>query len=110
MNLNRQRGKRAQKKIAEKLNGLDIGILGKVDVLTEHFIVEVKDKAKFVGEKWLEQVEKHKDRKEFKGRKCLVIVHKRGRRYENSIVMMRLKDFLELLNGLLPRTGKISDK
>ena len=109
-NINRQRGKRSQKKIAEKVNGIDIGVLGKIDVLTEKFIIEVKDRAKFIGENWLEQVEKHKDRKEFKGKKCLVIVHKRGRRYENSVVMMRLKDFLELVNGIISGVSQIPNK
>jgi hypothetical protein len=39
---NRQRGKAHQKKVAEMLNGIDIGILGGEDVLTDDFSIECK--------------------------------------------------------------------
>ncbi|MEM0324940.1 MAG: hypothetical protein QXW35_03505 [Candidatus Aenigmatarchaeota archaeon] len=92
-NKNRQRGKRAERKIAEKLGGRRVGILGKEDVITEKFIVEVKDRKEFVGEKFLMQAEKHKT----DNKVCIAIVHIRGKRYEDSIVLIRLKDFKELV-------------
>lgn len=91
--LNRKRGKRAQKAIAKKLNGRDVGILGKEDVITERFVVEVKDRAKFIGDGFLQQAEKHCT----DGKIPIAIVHIRGKRYDNSIVLIRLKDFKALL-------------
>lgn len=96
--LNRQRGKRAQKRFEDILCGFNVGTLGKFDILTENFIIEVKDLARFVGDTFLKQAEKHLSDKRFKNKKATAIVHIRGTRYENSIVMLRLKDFLELLN------------
>ncbi len=63
--------------------------------MSDNFIVEVKDFQRFHGEKILSQVEKHLGR--YPDKKCLGIVHLRGKNYENSIVLVRLKDFLEIL-------------
>lgn len=60
---NRQRGKAHQKKVAEMLNGIDIGILGGEDVLTDDFSIECKSVMKFVGEKWYAQCVKNNKRK-----------------------------------------------
>jgi len=106
--INRQRGKRAQKKIAERLNALNIGTLGKVDLLHEEFIVEVKDRAKFIGDNFLKQAEKYT--KDFPNKIPISIVHIRGTRYDNSIVLIRLKDFVEVINGTIRGGGKIPDK
>lgn len=96
MKLNRNRGKRAERQVASHFdNGIRVGILGKVDVLADKFIIEVKDRASFSGERFLSQVEAY--RTEYKDKIPIAVVHLRKTRYENSIVLIRLKDFKELL-------------
>lgn len=91
---NRQRGKRHQKKIAEKLNGLNLGTLGATDVLTEDFAIECKSRQKFVGEVWYEQAEKYA-----KGKIPIVIIHIKGKNYDNDYVLIKLKHFKPLIEG-----------
>lgn len=98
---NRRRGKRAQKHVARLLSGLDIGILGKADVLSEHFIVEVKHRKKFIGETFLQEAEDYKKSYEkeskFKNKIPIAIVHIYKKQYKDSIVCIRLKDLISLL-------------
>lgn len=87
--LNRKRGKRHQKRIADMLSGVNLGTLGKVDVLTDRFSIECKSRVAFVGFKWYEQAKKYSD-----GRKIpIVIVHKKNGKYNNDLVIMSLEDF-----------------
>lgn len=100
---NRRRGKVAQKQISRLLNGLDIGILGKADVLSEYFIVEVKHRKKFIGENFLQEAEAYKEiyKKEnkFEDKIPVAIVHVYKKQYKDSIVCIRLKDLLALIEG-----------
>lgn len=96
--LNRQRGKRAQKKIAELLDCLNIGTLGEVDILNEIIVGEVKDLAKFAGEKFLEQAEKYINKNnKYKNKIPTAIVHIRGKPFKKSIILLRLEDFISLM-------------
>lgn len=95
---NRRRGKRAQQKISEIFEGFNVGTLGKIDVLTEKFAIEVKDKAKFVGEQFLQQAEKYLlENPLFKEKIPLAIVHIRKKPFKKSIVLIRLEEFLKLI-------------
>ena len=55
MATNRKRGKNAEKRIAEKLNGHRVGLMGGEDVLHPLLSIEVKSRNRFVAEKWYQQ-------------------------------------------------------
>jgi hypothetical protein len=94
---NRQRGKATERALAKKLGGRRIGILGRADIELEHplfsFSIESKSRARFVAEKWFMQAIRNCE----KGKIPAVVVHVSGKRYENDYVILRLKDFEDLL-------------
>lgn len=92
---NRARGKAHQKKVAEKVNGLNLGTLGGTDVLSDLFLIEAKSREKFVGTGWYEQAEKHK--KQFPSKMPLVVIHINKKSYDSDMVMLKLTDFLGLI-------------
>jgi len=69
-----------------------------VEVQTDQgmFYFESKSRATFVGEKWLQQVERHA---KAQGKIAACQVHLTGRHHSNDIVMIRLKEW-EDLHGL----------
>jgi hypothetical protein len=91
--VNRRRGKDHQKAVAELLSGLNIGTLGGADVLTSKFSIECKSRGKFVARGWIDQASKNA----LKGTIPIVVVHETNRRYENDLVVLRIKDFLSLI-------------
>ena len=93
---NRRRGKNHQRRIAKDLMGLNIGITGDIDVLTGRFAIECKSRKNFVGVKWFEQALRGSIKH---GKIPLVVVHVLGKRYENDFVLIRLKDFMNLVKG-----------
>ena len=94
--LNRNRGKRAEKAIASILNGKRVGILGGEDVSHPFLSIEIKERQKFAGEKFLNQA---KDNAQ-PGKTPIVIVHIHNQRHDEDMVMMRLQDFKELLKNV----------
>lgn len=90
---NRRRGKRAQREIAKILKGLNIGILGNIDIITEKFAIEIKDREKVSVENFLIQAEKNNKY----NKTPIAIVHIRNKPYLKSLVIIRLEDFLKLI-------------
>lgn len=73
-----------------------MGILGKDDIRTDEFSIEVKDRQKCVVTGWMEQAEKN----------CgtmtpMVVLHITNARHDTDIVMMRIGDFMKL-RGITP--------
>ena len=91
--MNRQRGKRTQSAVAGLVFGKDIGTLGGEDVLTERYSIETKDRAKFVGEGWMKQCEENNTDNKIPA----VIIHIRGSRHVDNLVMFRMGEFIEML-------------
>lgn len=91
-NRNRERSKRVERAIAKKVGGRRVGILGQEDISHEKFSIEVKLRKAFVAEKWMRQAERNA-----KGKVPLVIVHVTGKRHDNDYVIIKLKDFKEVL-------------
>jgi len=96
---NRQRGKRVERAIQKKIGGKRIGILGKCDISHSLFDFEVKSRKKFVAEKWFLQAARNCE----KGKTPAVIVHVLGQQYKNDYVILRLKDFEDLLGKIKRR-------
>jgi hypothetical protein len=95
---NRQRGKAHQKRIAEELSGMNVGTLGGEDVVVfdPPMSVECKSRKKFIGESWFAQCTLNNKRKVTP----VVTVHIVGKGVDNDIVMLRMKDFKELLKKI----------
>jgi hypothetical protein len=91
---NRKKGKRVEKAIAKRLDGIRVGILGAEDVLTEQFAIEVKTRKKFVALSWYQQAVKNAK----KNKIPLLIVHISNKHHDNDLVILSLKDFEKLIN------------
>ena len=89
---NRIRGKNTERALAKILGGRRVGILGKEDIDIPGFCVEIKDRVKFIGDNFLKQAEKHLT--DYK--KAIAIVHIHKQPHEKDIVLMRLKDWMEM--------------
>jgi hypothetical protein len=77
------------------LNGIDIGILGGEDVLTDDFSIECKSVMKFVGEKWYAQCVKNNKRKKIP----IVVVHIKNKSYDNDYVLININDFKKIISN-----------
>ena len=105
---NRARGKQHQTNTAKALEGLNLGTLGEVDVLTNLFAIECKSRQKFVAIKWMDQAIKYaKKHKKIP----LVVVHNKGKNYKNDLVILTMSDFVNIYNFLKGYDyGKQSEK
>lgn len=93
LNRSRRRAKRAEKAVAEIMGGVRVGIMGKEDVSCERFSVEVKSRKRFTAEKWFSQ-----SCKNARGKIPVVVIHITGKHHDNDYALMRLKDFVEVVN------------
>ncbi len=96
---NRERGKRAQRELGKLLKMQNVGTLGKDDLRDSSFSVEVKDVAKSYLHKVMEQSERNTPEYYHP----LVCIHKRGDEYRDSIICMRVKTWIRLVE----QEGKI---
>lgn len=89
-NRNRKRGKATERQVAKYIGGRRVGLMGNDDICDcGPWSVEVKDRVKFSGSKFLEQAERNAP----KGKTAIAIVHVTGQRHDQNIVMMRLKEW-----------------
>ena len=88
---NRHRGKRTERAIAGIMGGRRLGILGNDDVQAGPFSIEVKDRFRFSGAKFMEQAVRNAPA----DKTPLVIVHTTGTRHVDDLVMLRLRDWLD---------------
>jgi hypothetical protein len=86
---NRDRGKRAERAVVERLGGKRTGVLGGEDVLHPHYSIEVKSREKHSIFKVLKQCEKNnKDDKI-----PLIVMHEHGRQHDNDLVCVKMSEF-----------------
>jgi len=96
----RNRGKSTERAIAKIFqfdNAHRVGILGKEDIVTDRFIIEVKERKnlpKFILNAY-KQVEKHRT----KDKIPLFILHELNKNHMNDLVILKLKDFLEIIKN-----------
>ncbi|MBF0519320.1 MAG: hypothetical protein HQK92_06315 [Nitrospirae bacterium] len=93
---NRNRGKATERAIASRMSGERVGILGGEDISHPVFSVEVKARQKFVASEWMSQAVRNAP----DGKTPLVVVHLKGQRHDNDLVVIRMRDF-EDYNGRL---------
>lgn len=89
---NRNKGKRFEKRFADMLGTINIGLYGGEDIWHPAFSFECKDYNKFVGQKWMDQAIANNKR----GVTPAVAVHVTGTSYDNSYVMLRWEDFRDM--------------
>jgi hypothetical protein len=88
-NKNRKRGKRVESEIVKRLGGKRRGILGGEDIEHEHYSIEVKSREKHAIFKWFDQCKNNNVRDKMP----LLVCHEHGKRYDDALVCMTLKDF-----------------
>lgn len=89
---NRDRGKAAERAVAQALGGMRIGTLSGEDVHFDGpFSAEVKSRAAFVACDWMDQAVRNAPA----GKTPLVVVHVRGKRHDNDLVIIRMADWEE---------------
>lgn len=88
---NRRRGKDAERVLAKRLKGRRTGVLGGEDISHPLLSIEVKSRARFAGERFMEQAKRH-----CSGKIPAVIIHVMGRPHGQDLVMLELRDFEDL--------------
>jgi len=101
---NRRRAKAIERTLAKRLGGLRIGILGKEDIITEKFAIEVKSRKKVVIWNWYQQAIKNA-----KGKIPLLIIHIMGRRHDEDLVVMSLADFEKIIKKEVKNESNLSN-
>lgn len=102
---NRNRGKSLQRRIAKKLNGKNIGIIGGHDVETELFAIECKSLKSFVGVSYMEQAIKNCP----KTHTPMVVVHVTTKK-QDDLVILNMKNFIsvnKIINRVVAKRNKI---
>lgn len=94
---NRKRSKQVEERVARTLASVlgeakRIGILGREDVITDQFVVEVKQRKRFAFESWLAQAQKYA-----KDKTPLCVCHRTNSK--TYYVVMKLEDFLKLVES-----------
>jgi hypothetical protein len=91
--LNRNRGKRNEKKIAKLLNGERVGLFGGQDIKTELLSIEAKSRVSFVGRKWMEQCIRNCP----EGKVPVVVIHTHNSKHSDDLVIINIEEFKKLL-------------
>jgi hypothetical protein len=86
---NRDRGKRAEREVAKRVGGKRIGVLCGEDIEHAVFSFEVKSRQTFVASSWMLQAVRN-----CPAGKCpAVVVHVHGKRHDDDMVILKMRDF-----------------
>lgn len=97
---NRARGKRNEKAIADLLKGRRLGTMGAVDVLTNKYAIEAKSFIDKSIPKWFKHIWEQAERHAKTEKKTpLAIIHKHRQKRSKDWVILRVEDFLQLLEN-----------
>ncbi len=91
---NRQRGKRNERAVAELFDDKATGALSGEDVPHELFSIECKSRKAFTATGWMDQAVKNCP----EGKVPIVVVHVNNQRHDNDLVLMRMKDFKQVIS------------
>jgi len=88
---NRERGKAAERSVAQTLGGKRVGVLSGEDIhIDGPFSVEVKSRQTFVASGWMGQAVRNA-----KEKTPILVVHVHGKRHDDDFVIVRMSDFVE---------------
>ena len=96
--LNRRRGKDAERAVARLLNGLRVGVCGKADVITDNFCIEVKERK--ILPAFLMKAYNQARKNSAEGKIPIVVLHQLSSRHEDDVVIIKLSDFFNLTKGV----------
>lgn len=91
MSKNRDRGKRFERKVAERLGGKRTGVLGGEDVM--HPIYSIECKSREVMPKWFSKFWEQTMANCEEDKVPLLVIHLTNQRHDEDWVVMKLKDF-----------------
>ena len=91
MSKNRDRGKRLERKIAERLGGKRTGVLGGEDVLHIYYSIECKSRDKLP--KWFDNFWKQTLANCEEGKTPLLVIHQTNKNHDDDFVVIKLSDF-----------------
>lgn len=91
--INKRQGRAVQSKLARRLGGKSVGTIERQDISfndpAKPWSVEAKHRKKFLGDTFMAQAVKNCP----KGKTPLVVVHTLNQNFNNSLVLIRLKDW-----------------
>ena len=88
---NKRQGRKVQTVIAKRIGGKSVGTIEGQDIEHSIFSIETKHRKSFVGNKFMEQAVKNCP----EGKVPLVVVHELNQRFNKSLVMLRMSDWLD---------------
>lgn len=91
MSKNRDRGKRFERKVAERLGGKRTGVLGGEDVM--HPIYSIECKSRETLPKWFAKFWEQTLANCEQGKTPLLVIHQTNKRHDDDFVVMKLSDF-----------------
>lgn len=96
---NRNRGKQHEREVAHRLNGTRVGLMGGMDVDAGPLSVECKSTSTMPTylRKYHEQAVRHAA----PGQLPVVVIHEKGKQYDDDFVMLRMADFVKYVLPLL---------
>jgi hypothetical protein len=98
--LNRNRGKRAERAVVQRLGGKRMGVLGGEDVQHPFYSIEVKSREKHAIFKVLKQCEdNNKDNKI-----PLIVIHEHNKPHDRDLVCLKMEEF-EVMYEFLKHEG-----
>lgn len=104
--INRNRGKKVEKAIADLMGGKRVGLFGGEDVEHPIFSIEVKSRMKMAFEPWYKQAKaNNRDQKV-----PLVVVHKKNTNYDSAYAILNIQDLLTLIDGSDGNRTRINGK
>jgi hypothetical protein len=91
--------KACERKVAALLGGMRVPVSGRgrghsPDILHERLSIEVKSRRKLPA--WLMEAMKQAEDCAQDGQLPLIVLHQDGQRYQDALMVMRLKDFLTI--------------
>lgn len=92
--------KNCERKIADLLGGKRVGPTGtpQPDVVSKFLVAEVKHRASLP--RWLfDAVAQAREQRDIQ-RMPIVVLHQKGQRYDHSLVVVRLDDFVQHVRGV----------
>lgn len=88
--------KAVERSFAKKLGGRRVGILSKEDIMTQDYSYEIKVREKLP--EFLKKAYKQAVGNSFDGKIPILVLKEKYKQYKDSLVILSLEDFQELIN------------
>ena len=91
---NKRQGRKVQSVLAQLTGGKNVGTIENQDIsfVNKPFSIEAKHRKVFIGNTFMEQAERNAP----EGKIPIVMVHTKGKRFNKSLVMIHLDEWLKI--------------